>query len=109
MARTTIGEVKEDNLAAMTTGERAVFEETYVATRFALDIGEKLRNAREAAGLSQRELATRDSLRRGRRGRRRPRQDHPGPSLRRGLVGPPVREPVPGGGSRLVRGRDAGP
>ena len=59
MARTTIGEVKEDNLAAMTTGERAVFEETYVATRFALDIGEKLRNAREAAGLSQRELATR--------------------------------------------------
>ena len=59
MARTTIGEVKEGNLAAMTTGERAVFEETYVPTRLALDIGEKLRNAREAANLSQRELGAR--------------------------------------------------
>ena len=48
-----------DNLAAMTTGERAVFEETYVPTRLALDIGEKLRNAREAANLSQREFGAR--------------------------------------------------
>ena len=57
--RTTIGEVKQGHLAAMTTDERAVFDETYGATRLALDIGEKVRDAREAANLSQRELAAR--------------------------------------------------
>lgn len=59
MARTTIGEVKKGHLAAMTTDERAVFEETFGATRLALDVGEKIRDAREAANLSQRELAAR--------------------------------------------------
>ena len=48
-------------LAAMTTDERAVFDETYAATRLAIDVGEKVRDAREAAGLSQRELAARMS------------------------------------------------
>ena len=59
MARTTIGEVRQGHLAAMTADERAVFEETYGATRLALDVGEKVRGAREVAGLSQRELAVR--------------------------------------------------
>lgn len=59
MTRTTIDELKKGRLAAMTNGERAVFDETYGATRLALDVGEKVRDAREAAGLSQRELAAR--------------------------------------------------
>ena len=59
MARTTIDEVKKNRLAAMTADEYAVFDETYAATRLALDVGEKVRDAREAAGLSQRQLASR--------------------------------------------------
>ena len=59
MARTTIGEVTKGHLAAMTTDERTVFEETWGATRLALEVGEKIRDAREAANLSQRELAAR--------------------------------------------------
>jgi transcriptional regulator with XRE-family HTH domain len=43
----------------MTADERAIFDEAYEATRLALDVGEKVRDARESAGLSQRELATR--------------------------------------------------
>ena len=61
MARTTIDELKKNRLAAMTADERAVFDEAYEATRLALDVGEKVRDAREAAGLSQRELASRMS------------------------------------------------
>ena len=59
MARTTINELKHNRLAAMTADERAVFDETYAATHLALDVGEKVRDAREAADLSQRELAAR--------------------------------------------------
>jgi ribosome-binding protein aMBF1 (putative translation factor) len=59
MARTTIDELKKSRLAAMSTDQRAVFDATYEATRLALDVGEKVRDAREAAGLSQRELAAR--------------------------------------------------
>jgi ribosome-binding protein aMBF1 (putative translation factor) len=59
MARTTIDELKQSRLAAMTADERAAFDKTYAATRLALDVGEKVRDAREAAGLSQRELAAR--------------------------------------------------
>ena len=59
MARTTIDELKKNRLAAMTANERAIFDETYEATRLALDVGEKVRGAREAASLSQRELASR--------------------------------------------------
>ncbi len=61
MARTTIDELKRNRLAAMTADERAAFDETYEAARLALDVGEKVRDAREAAGLSQRELAARMS------------------------------------------------
>ena len=59
MARTTIDELKKNRLAAIAADERAVFDETYEATSLALDVGEKVRDAREAAGLSQRELAAR--------------------------------------------------
>jgi len=47
------------SLAAMTEAERATFAEAYDATRLALEVGDKVRDAREAAGLSQRELAAR--------------------------------------------------
>ena len=61
MTRRTINDVKAARLAKMTAAERAEFEETYAAARLALDFGEQVRDAREAAGLSQRELAARMS------------------------------------------------
>ena len=45
----------------MSDSERAEFDETLAAASLALEVGEKVREAREAAGLSQRELATRMS------------------------------------------------
>jgi len=43
----------------MTAAERRQFEEAYAASKLAFEVGEKIRDAREAAGLSQRELARR--------------------------------------------------
>jgi hypothetical protein len=57
MSRTSIDELRKNRLAAMSADERAAFDATYEATR--LEVGEKVRDAREAAGLSQRELAAR--------------------------------------------------
>jgi ribosome-binding protein aMBF1 (putative translation factor) len=59
MARTTINDIKNRRLASMSTAERAEFDAAYEATRLAITVGEQVRNAREAAGLSQRDLATR--------------------------------------------------
>lgn len=59
MTRSTIDEVKQRRLAAMTSTERAEFDEAYEAARLALDVGDRIREAREAAGLTQRDLATR--------------------------------------------------
>lgn len=59
MNRTTIDELKRQRLASLNTADREAFDETYVATRLAIEVGEKVRDARESAGLSQRELATR--------------------------------------------------
>ena len=59
MTRTSLRDLKAHKLATMTTEDRATFDETYNATRLALDVGENIRDAREAAGFSQRELATR--------------------------------------------------
>ena len=59
MTRTTINELKNRRLEAMSPEERAAFDQTYDATRLALEVGEKVRDAREAAGLSQRDLAGR--------------------------------------------------
>lgn len=61
MTRTTIEDLKRRRLAAMTDDERADLDEAYEATRLAIDVGERVRDAREAAGLSQRELAARMS------------------------------------------------
>ncbi len=59
MARTTIDDLKHRRLAGMTTDERAEFDAAYDATRLAIEVGEQIRDAREEAGLSQRELAAR--------------------------------------------------
>lgn len=59
MTRTTINELKNRRLGGMTPEERAAFDQTYDATRLALEVGEKVRDAREAVGLSQRDLAAR--------------------------------------------------
>ena len=59
MTRSTIEDVKRRRLAEMSADERAEFDETYEATRLAIEFGEQVRDAREAAGLSQRELAAR--------------------------------------------------
>lgn len=61
MGRTTIEELRNRRLNAMTSAERAEFDEELAAARLALKVGEKVREAREAAGLSQRELAVRMS------------------------------------------------
>lgn len=59
MTRVTIDELKNRRLAAMSDDERAEFEQAYEASRLAIEVGEKVRDAREAAGLSQRDLAAR--------------------------------------------------
>lgn len=61
MTRRSITDIKTARLAAMSADERAQFDETYAAARLALEFGEKVRVAREAAGLSQRDLAMRMS------------------------------------------------
>lgn len=59
MTRPTIEDVKRRHLADMTAAQRAEFAETSESTRLALEVGEQVRAARRAAGLTQRELAAR--------------------------------------------------
>ena len=59
MAHTKWTDLKEKRLAAMTPAERRRSDAAYAAMRLAFDVGEKVRDTRERAGLSQRELATR--------------------------------------------------
>ena len=61
MGRTTIEELRNRRLTAMTSAERAEFDEAIASARLAIEVGEKVREAREAVGLSQRELAARMS------------------------------------------------
>jgi ribosome-binding protein aMBF1 (putative translation factor) len=59
MARTNLDDLKERRLGRMTAAELAEFDTTYAAAKLALSVGEQVRDAREAAGLSQRALASR--------------------------------------------------
>ena len=59
MARTTINELKDRKLKAASEIERAAFDESHAAAALAIRVGEQIRDAREAAGLSQRDLAQR--------------------------------------------------
>ena len=57
MGRTNLDDLKNRRLAGLSEAERAEFDEAYDAARLALDVGEQIRDAREAAGLTQRDLA----------------------------------------------------
>src|SRR5271167_5224887 len=59
MTRTTWAELKSKKLDAMTPEERAEYASAYAEARRAAEVGERIHAAREAAGLSQRELARR--------------------------------------------------
>ena len=61
MGRITIEELRDRRLNAMTGAERAEFDEARASARLAIEVGEKVREARESVGLSQRELAVRMS------------------------------------------------
>ena len=51
--------LKTKRLEAMSDTERAQYERAYAAAALAAEVGERVREAREAAGLTQRELARR--------------------------------------------------
>ncbi len=51
--------LKAERLAAMTDAEREEYERTYAKAKLASEVGERVRAAREAAGLTQRDLARR--------------------------------------------------
>lgn len=57
MARTTWDNLKGTRLSGMTAVERAEYDQAYAAAQLAVEVGERVRAAREAAGLSQRDLA----------------------------------------------------
>lgn len=59
MSRTTFEQLKNRRLAGLSAEERAEFDAAYEASRLAIEVGEMVRDAREAAGLSQRDLASR--------------------------------------------------
>src|SRR5918998_6960907 len=59
MARLTFEEMKARRVRAMTPTERDAFDSAYAASSLAIEVGERVRAAREAAGLTQRELAAR--------------------------------------------------
>lgn len=59
MSRTSWTDLKKQRVAAMSDAERAEYEQAYAEARLAAEVGERVRSAREAAGLSQRELARR--------------------------------------------------
>jgi ribosome-binding protein aMBF1 (putative translation factor) len=59
MTPTSWSELKTKRLSAMTVAQRADYDRAYAEARLAAEVGERIREAREAAGLSQRELARR--------------------------------------------------
>jgi ribosome-binding protein aMBF1 (putative translation factor) len=59
MTRTNWSELKSKRLGAMSPAERAEYERGYAEAKLAAEVGEHIRAAREAAGISQRDLARR--------------------------------------------------
>lgn len=59
MARTNWTDLKEKRLSRMTAAERAEYDQAYAEAQLTAEVGERIRTAREAAGLSQRDLASR--------------------------------------------------
>ena len=59
MTRASWNEIKHRKLRGMTKAERAEYAQGYAEAKLAAEVGDRVREAREAAGLSQRELASR--------------------------------------------------
>lgn len=52
-------DLKTKRLDAISAAERAEYDRAYAAAKLAAEVGDRVRQAREAAGISQRELARR--------------------------------------------------
>jgi ribosome-binding protein aMBF1 (putative translation factor) len=59
MTRSSWMQLKDEKLDAMTPVERAEYDRAFAEAKLAADVGERIHDARDAAGLSQRELARR--------------------------------------------------
>jgi ribosome-binding protein aMBF1 (putative translation factor) len=59
MTRTSWKELQSKKLSSMTAEERREYDQAYSEAQLAAEVGERIHAAREAAGLSQRELARR--------------------------------------------------
>jgi ribosome-binding protein aMBF1 (putative translation factor) len=59
MTRTSWKDLQSKNLSSMTIEERKEYDQAYAEAQLAAEVGERIHAAREAAGLSQRELARR--------------------------------------------------
>lgn len=59
MTRLNWADLKDKRLAGMTRAQRVEHDQAYAEARLAAEVGERIHIAREAAGLSQRELARR--------------------------------------------------
>jgi ribosome-binding protein aMBF1 (putative translation factor) len=59
MTRTSWKDLQSKKLSSMTIEERKEYDQAYAEAQLAADVGERIHAAREAAGLSQRELARR--------------------------------------------------
>ena len=59
MTRTSWKELQSRKLSSMTIDERREYDQAYAEAQLAAEVGERVHAAREAAGLSQRELARR--------------------------------------------------
>src|SRR5665213_2326269 len=59
MTRTSWTALKSQKVDTMTVEERVEYDRAYAEARLAAEVGQRIHDAREAAGLSQRELARR--------------------------------------------------
>jgi ribosome-binding protein aMBF1 (putative translation factor) len=59
MTRTSWKDLQSKKLSSMTAEERREYDQAYSEAQLAAEVGERIHAAREAAGLSQRELARR--------------------------------------------------
>jgi ribosome-binding protein aMBF1 (putative translation factor) len=59
MTRTSWKDLQSKKLSSMTVEERREYDQAYAEAHLAAEVGERIHAAREAAGLTQRELARR--------------------------------------------------
>lgn len=59
MSRTNVEQLKRDRVRRMSVTERDEFEAAYATATLTMAVGEMIREARESAGITQRDLATR--------------------------------------------------